>query len=189
MEVPSSLLTLESPDSTGPNEETTHDTLRPVILSEVKKSNALSTTSTYETQLGLPSAGKHRLFKGLQISLENKGLLTVESDMSSHGLELKVSRCNGRESQAIRVTALPDGLTSSNSTVEVKFPDGEGETAKIIIHEKDHSERSGIPFPIIVERDPRFLSTPRRLLTHTKPDDSDSDGESDGSELDDMDTT
>jgi len=129
--------------------------------------NSYLHTNGLESQLRLHTFGSGRMVGDLSASLNTENAVALSSKLSAEGLQLRVSQLDGSGTDIIQIAAMPYWPGSSNSTAELKLPESEGDSAKIIIHKIDATGYGDAQLPMVIERDSKFLSRPRRLLYET----------------------
>ena len=140
-----------------------------------------------DEKLDLQALGDGKVIGEFRSVSKNSSVVATSSSWSSEGLELRTFRADGEPPDIFRMAALPN-MVNRNSNAEVKLPEREGDSAKIILHEKGPVLARNPEFPIIIERDPRFLTKQQHLLPDvTKQawngEDSSADGFSSGERL------
>ena len=115
------------------------------------------------------------MIRGLSASLEPKKDAVLSSKLSESGLQLTVSRLDDSVKDVVQVAMLPFWDGSSNSTAEVKLPDTDRDSTKVIIHKTDITSYGDAQLPMVIERDSRFLSRSRAFLLDVKPQTSEDD--------------
>lgn len=117
-----------------------------------------------DIRLRLQSLGSGRMIRGFSATTTDDDIVTASSNISGNRVQLNIHRRESPHADVMQLATLPGWNEFSKSTAEIKLPQSDKDSTKIILHKANASGYGGAQLPIVIERDPKFFSRPQACL-------------------------